>query len=314
MISTKGRYAVRMLIDLCERGDGACATLRDVAQRQQISEKYLQRIAKTLVGTGLVVGASGRGGGYRLARPASQISVLEVLEAAEGTLAPVSCLESDAPPCARAPGCKTLPMWNRYYSLMREFFGSLTIAGLEAGTFEHMANAFVGRSSNKLRIRPFRDSDEQTVLSWCTDEQTHRFWTAGVLGEYPITPKKFQNTANTMRFVGVDGNEVVGFFILRYPQEEDFDTLRIGFVIVDPKRRGQGIGKDMLRLGLNYAFGCCNAKRVTLVVFDDNEPARACYSSIGFVATGNRESYVIANRECSCAEMEYRKQDQPIVG
>lgn len=307
MISTKGRYAVRMLIDLCERGDGACATLRDVAERQQISEKYLQHIAKKLVGANLVVGASGRGGGYRLARPAGQISVLAALEAAEGTLAPVACLERDAPTCPRMAGCKTLPMWKRYYSLMQEFFGPLSIADLEAGSFDSMANAFVGQPCTQLRIRPFRDSDEQTVLSWCTDEQTHRFWTAGVLGEYPITPHKFQKTANTMRFVALDEQEVVGFFILRYPQEDDLDTLRIGFVIVDPERRGQGIGKEMLKLGLNYAFGCCHANRVTLVVFDDNEPARACYSSIGFVATGNHESYVIAKKEYSCTEMEFRK-------
>lgn len=146
MISTKGRYAVRMLIDLCERGEGACATLRDVARKQDISEKYLQHIAKALVGAGLVVGSSGRGGGYRLARPASDISVLEVLEAAEGTLAPVSCLEPGAPPCPRASGCKTLPMWERYYGLVREFFGPLTIAELEAGAFDDMAsgNGLIG--------------------------------------------------------------------------------------------------------------------------------------------------------------------------
>ena len=140
MISTKGRYAVRMLIDLCEQGAETPATLHDVAQRQEVSEKYLQHIAKTLVEAGLFIGASGRGGGYRLARPARKISVLQVLEATEGTIAPVSCMEHGAPPCPRAPSCKTLPMWKSYQGLIRGFFGSISIENLEKGAFEGIAH------------------------------------------------------------------------------------------------------------------------------------------------------------------------------
>lgn len=140
MISTKGRYAVRMLVDLCEQGEGASTTLRDVARRQEVSDKYLQHIAKTMVGAGLIAGVSGKGGGYRLALPASEISVLQVLEAAEGTMAPVACLESGVSPCLRASTCKTLPMWRRYDALIRGFFGSITIADLDNNAFERMAS------------------------------------------------------------------------------------------------------------------------------------------------------------------------------
>lgn len=133
MISTKGRYAVRVLIDLSEQGEGACVPLRDIANRQGISEKYLQHIAKRLVDEGVLLSVSGKGGGYRMARPADELSVLEVIEAAEGTLAPVACLAPHAEPCDRAAGCKTLPLWQRYYAGMREFFGSITVGDLAAG-------------------------------------------------------------------------------------------------------------------------------------------------------------------------------------
>lgn len=133
MISTKGRYALRLLIDVADQGDKTPVPLRDVAERQGISEKYLQHVSKQLVSAALLVGTSGRGGGYRLARSAEKIYVLEALEAAEGPLAPVACLKPDAKPCERAPYCKTLPLWQRFDALTRELFGSVTIADLAGG-------------------------------------------------------------------------------------------------------------------------------------------------------------------------------------
>ncbi len=133
MISTKGRYAVRVLVDLAEQDEGGVVPLRDIAERQDISQKYLQHIAKQLVDAGIVAGVSGKGGGYRLARGAHELTVLEVLEATEGTLAPVACLAPNADPCERAPYCKTLPLWQRFNGIMREFFGSVTIAELADG-------------------------------------------------------------------------------------------------------------------------------------------------------------------------------------
>lgn len=138
MISTKGRYALRVLVDLAEQGEGACEPLRDTARRQDISDKYLQHVAKRLVEKGLLVGVSGKGGGYRLAKPPANITALEVLEAAEGTIAPVACLAPDAPPCDRASQCKTLLLWKRYYAVTRSFFGGVTVADLAEGGLDNL--------------------------------------------------------------------------------------------------------------------------------------------------------------------------------
>ncbi len=133
MISTKGRYAVRVLVDFAEQDEGSIVPLRGIAERQGISQKYLQHIAKQLVDAGIIVGASGKGGGYRLTKDVRELTVLEVLEATEGSLAPVACLARGAEPCERAPQCKTLPLWKRYNDIMREYFGSVTIAELTNG-------------------------------------------------------------------------------------------------------------------------------------------------------------------------------------
>ena len=133
MISTKGRYAVRVLIDMAERTGDDPIPLRYVAQRQGVSEKYLQRIAKQLVDAGIVRGVSGKGGGYVLSRSADEITVYEVLEAAEGTLASVSCLVVGAQPCDRASHCKTLPLWKGFDETVRNFFEGVTIGELARG-------------------------------------------------------------------------------------------------------------------------------------------------------------------------------------
>ena len=111
MISTKGRYALRVMIDLAEHGQEAAVPLKDVARRQEISKKYLEILVKTMVGGGLIVGVGGKGGGYRLTRKPEEYSVGEILELMEVSLAAVACLERNAAPCPRASGCRTLPLW-----------------------------------------------------------------------------------------------------------------------------------------------------------------------------------------------------------
>lgn len=133
MISTKGRYALRIVVDFAEQETGSYVPLRDVASRQGISEKYLQHIAKFLVNAGLIVGKGGKGGGYRLAKDPAEITALEVLEAAEDSLAPVACLANGAEPCQRAKSCKTLSLWQGYNELTRGYFGSVTMADLVHG-------------------------------------------------------------------------------------------------------------------------------------------------------------------------------------
>lgn len=133
MISTKGRYALRVLIDLAEQGSDKPVPLKDIAQRQGLPAQYLQQIAKLLVDQGFIVGSSGKGGGYRLARDPKDCAVGDVLTAAEGTLAPVACLACDINDCERSETCKTLPLWQEYDSLTRSFFASKTIADLAFG-------------------------------------------------------------------------------------------------------------------------------------------------------------------------------------
>ena len=133
MFSTKGRYALRVLIDLAEMGADSPVPLKDIAQRQGISEKYLQHIAKLLVDQGLIAGTSGKGGGYLLARKPEECFVSDVIEATEGTLAPVACLACDADECNRSDTCKTLPMWKQYHEITRDYFSGITIADLANG-------------------------------------------------------------------------------------------------------------------------------------------------------------------------------------
>ena len=143
-----------------------------------------------------------------------------------------------------------------------------------------------------IRIRPYKDSDEAEVLSWCTDEDTCYKWTAGILGDYPITPEQFRWTGDLMRFTALEDTRVAGFFTMRNPRESQ-DELRFGFVIVDPRLRGKGVGKAMLQLGLEYAFRIYKAKTVSLGVFEDNIRAYRCYRAAGFRETGKKETYSI---------------------
>ena len=130
MISTRGRYAVRILLDLAEHADGALIPMKEVAVRQGISLKYIERIMPALRNSGLIESTHGIGGGYRLAKPPETVTLWEILSLAEGDLAPVACLETGAEPCGRAPICKTLPVWQVYYALTKDYFSNLTLADL----------------------------------------------------------------------------------------------------------------------------------------------------------------------------------------
>ena len=130
MISTRGRYALRILVDLAEKQNDGYITLKETAERQEISEKYLESIVKDLVRARFVEGVRGKGGGYRLARPADEINVLEVLQSADGTLVPVACLEEGSEPCSRAAACRTLPLWKGLDKVISEYLGGFTVQDL----------------------------------------------------------------------------------------------------------------------------------------------------------------------------------------
>ncbi len=130
MISTRGRYALRVMIDLAEHNNGGFIPMKDVADRQDISLKYIERIMPALTKSGCVEGVHGKGGGYRLTRAPEDYTAGEILRLAEGDLSPVACLQEGAKPCPRAAECRTLPMWRDFYRLTQEYFDGITIADL----------------------------------------------------------------------------------------------------------------------------------------------------------------------------------------
>ena len=130
MISTRGRYALRILVELAENQGGGFITLKEAAGRQEISEKYLESIVKDLVRGQFVEGVRGKGGGYRLSRPAEEINVLDVLQSADGAIVPVACLEEGGAPCSRADSCRTLPLWQGLDKVVSEYLGGFTLRDL----------------------------------------------------------------------------------------------------------------------------------------------------------------------------------------
>lgn len=136
MISTRGRYALRVLIDLAEHGGEQYLPMKEVASRQEISLKYLERILPLLTKSGYVEGQHGKGGGYRLKKTPQDIRVGDVLRLTEGDLAPVACLIPGADPCNFAHECRTLEMWKEYFRLTNTFFDGITIANLMKTSYD----------------------------------------------------------------------------------------------------------------------------------------------------------------------------------
>ncbi len=130
MVSTRGRYALRVLLDLAAHKADGYVPMKTVAARQGLSLKYLERILPLLSNGGFVEGVHGKGGGYRLQKNAADIRVGDVLRLTEGDLAPVACLRCDAEPCERKAECKTLPMWAEFHRITYEYFDSITLADL----------------------------------------------------------------------------------------------------------------------------------------------------------------------------------------
>ena len=132
MISTKGRYALRVMLDLADQAEGYLS-LKEIADRQQISVKYLESIAAILNRAGLVRSQRGKDGGYCLARPAGEITAAEVLRLTEGTLSPVACPSLEGNPCQRAETCKTLPLWRVLDETIDRTLSSVTLEDLLRG-------------------------------------------------------------------------------------------------------------------------------------------------------------------------------------
>ena len=132
MISTKGRYALRVMIDLAVAPGGEYVALKEIARRQGISEKYLEAIMKKLVEEGLVSGLRGKRGGYRLTREAAAYSVGDILRAAEDSLAPVACQGLDGGRCPRRDKCATLPIWAGLEKRIGDYLDGISLSDLAA--------------------------------------------------------------------------------------------------------------------------------------------------------------------------------------
>lgn len=130
IVSTRGRYALRVLIDLAEQDSSTYVPLRDIANRQNISQKYIESIMTMLSKNGLIIGVHGKGGGYKLIKSPSEYKVSEILKITEGSLAPVACLECGTVSCERVKNCRTIGMWKELDNKVSGYLSSITIADL----------------------------------------------------------------------------------------------------------------------------------------------------------------------------------------
>lgn len=143
MVSTKGRYALRVMVELAGHNLEEFVPLKEIAEHQEISEKYLEAIMKSLVKEGLVSGLRGKGGGYRLSKHPARYTVGSILKVTEGSLAPVACLEENAKPCPRAEKCVTYPMWKKLNRLIDDFFEGVTLEDLASESQELSGDTYV---------------------------------------------------------------------------------------------------------------------------------------------------------------------------
>ena len=132
LVSTKGRYALRVMVDLAEHQAAGRISLKEIAQRQEISEKYLESIIRTLVKAKVVESLRGKGGGYRLTKKPEQYTVGEILRLTEGSLAPVACLDGDCKGCSRSDECPTLGVWKNLDKLINDYLDGVTLDTLVA--------------------------------------------------------------------------------------------------------------------------------------------------------------------------------------
>ncbi len=166
-----------------------------------------------------------------------------------------------------------------------------------------------------LRLRPYRRSDAENVVSWIKNERMFRYWCADRFESYPITAADLNAQYDGLEaaggeiyhFTAYDESGIVGHINIRFPEPGSIDTVRFGYVIIDDSRRGQGLGKEMIKLALDYSFGIMKAKKVTIGVFAENKAALGCYLSAGFRDTGVSEKFGFKDEEWTCMELEITK-------
>lgn len=173
--------------------------------------------------------------------------------------------------------------------------------------FKNSAKTMRGKKldSEKITLREYESNDAKTIVTWLKDEYAFRQWCADRYGNFPITADDMNvlyEKGGVMPFTFFCGNEIAGHFIIRYPSENR-DEVRLGFVIVDDKKRGQGFGKKMIQLVLKYAAENLRAKKVSLGVFENNPGALKCYKSCGFKEV-SESAYTCFGERWKSIEME----------
>lgn len=169
-----------------------------------------------------------------------------------------------------------------------------------------------------LRLRQYKPCDAQSIVSWIKDEESLRKWSSDRFGEYPITAEdineKYLNCNgdcnecdNFYPFTAFDESGAVGHLIMRYTDPEK-KTIRFGFIIVSDSVRGKGYGKQMLLLAQKYAFELFGAEKITLGVFENNQPAYLCYKAAGFAENGGESFCDFSGERWGIMEMEIKKQ------
>lgn len=172
-----------------------------------------------------------------------------------------------------------------------------------------------------LRLRPYKACDAAAIVSWSEDEAAFRRWSADRFPAYPITAEDLNQHYDAMdgsdsffEFAAFDDSGPLGHLIMRFTDDEK-TTLRFGFVIVDPRKRGQGYGREMMNLAVRYAFDFLKVKKITLGIFENNLPAYRCYRAAGFRETPDCGTtwYTIGTENWKCIEMIQTK-DQGSFG
>ena len=161
-----------------------------------------------------------------------------------------------------------------------------------------------------LRLRPFKKCDAEAIVSWIGDERAFRKWSSDRFPAYPLTAQQlndyydaFAELDNYYEMTAFDDTGVAGHMIMRFVDEEK-KILRFGFVIVDSRKRGAGLGKEMLTLAIRYGFEILKAEKITMGVFDNNESAYRCYLSVGFRDTGKRIPHSFFGEDWTDIELE----------
>lgn len=163
-----------------------------------------------------------------------------------------------------------------------------------------------------MQLRDYKSEDSAIICSWIKDEKSLYQWSADRIGKFPLCDddlnKNYEPFITSDRFIPLTAvdemDNVIGHLFIRYPNEADRSTVRFGFVIVSPAKRGCGAGKEMLKLAIDYVRNTLKASKITLGVFANNDSAKYCYEATGFCSVGNVETYEMSIGTWECIEME----------